>query len=139
MRSFVIGAATLLSAAILLTACASMRRETAENAQNKMVGLSKEQLLACMGPPANRTVESTGEVWSYNSRGYANARSSQQFCSTELVTVFGSACTDWFSRPNRPVAATCSVHLVMDESQVTQVSYVGPPEQCRFAVENCVR
>ena len=70
MRNFAVGAATLLSAAILLTACASMRRETTENAQNKMVGLSKEQLLACMGPPANRTVEGTGEVWSYNSRGY---------------------------------------------------------------------
>ena len=139
MRNFSVGAATLLSAAILLTACASMRRETAENAQNKMVGLSKEQLLACMGPPANRTVEGTGEVWSYISRGYANARSSKQFCTTELVTVFGSACTDWFSRPTRAVAATCSVHLVMADSQVTQVSYVGPPEQCRVAVENCVR
>jgi hypothetical protein len=139
MRSFAVGAASLLSAAILLTACASMRRETAENAQNKMVGLSKERLLACMGPPANRTVEGTGEVWSYNSRGYANGRSSQQFCTTKLVTVFGSSCTDWFSPPTRPVAATCRVHIVMDGSQVTQVSYVGPPEQCGFVVENCIR
>ena len=46
MRNFSVGAATLLSAAILLTACAPMRLEKAENAQNKMVGLSKEQLLA---------------------------------------------------------------------------------------------
>src|SRR6476620_4139135 len=140
MRSFAVGAASLLSAAILLTACASMRRETAENAQNKMVGLSKEQLLACMGPPADRTVENTGEVWSYISRGYvAGGRSSQQFCTTSLVTVFGSLCSDWLSPPTGPRTTACRVHIVMNNSQVTQVSYVGPPEQCGFAVENCVR
>jgi hypothetical protein len=31
------------------------------------VGLSKEQVLACMGPPANRMAEGATEVWSYNS------------------------------------------------------------------------
>ena len=139
MRSFAVGAATLLSAGILLTACASMQRETAVNAQNKMVGLSKEQLLACMGPPANRTVEGTGEVWSYNSRGYvASGLSSQQFCKVNLVTIIGTLCSD-FSPPTRPLARACRVNIVMNDSQVTQVSYVGPPEQCGFAVENCVR
>ncbi len=137
MRGFAIGAAILLCASILLTACASMRREEAENTQNKMVGLSKERLLACMGPPANRTIEGTGEVWSYNSRGYvASGPSSQQFCKVNLVTIFGSFCSDGSTRP---LARACRVNIVINDSQVTQVNYVGPTEQCGFAVENCVR
>ena len=32
-----------------------------------MVGMSKEQILACMGPPANKAAEGQTEVWGYNS------------------------------------------------------------------------
>jgi len=32
-----------------------------------MVGLSKEQLLVCMGLPASKAAEGQTEVWSYNS------------------------------------------------------------------------
>ena len=32
-----------------------------------MVGMSKEQVLTCMGPPASKTAEGQTEVWSYNS------------------------------------------------------------------------
>jgi len=139
MRGFSLGAAILLFAAILLTACTSMRPEQAENAQNKMVGLSKERLLACMGPPANRVVENTGEVWSYDSHGYVASGSSQQFCKTKLVTVLGELCTDWVSPPTRPSATVCRVNVVMNDSHVTQVNYIGSTEQCGFAVANCIR
>src|SRR5262249_34552358 len=47
--------------------CAGERTQIANYAQNKMVGLTKEQVLACMGPPASRATEGATEVWSYPS------------------------------------------------------------------------
>ena len=32
-----------------------------------MVGMSKEQVLACMGAPVNKATEGMTEVWAYNS------------------------------------------------------------------------
>jgi hypothetical protein len=32
-----------------------------------MVGMSKEQILKCMGPPASKAAEGQTEVWGYNS------------------------------------------------------------------------
>jgi hypothetical protein len=36
-----------------LTACAFQRAQIANDARINMIGLSKEQVLACMGPPLN--------------------------------------------------------------------------------------
>jgi len=40
-----------------------------------MVGLSREQVLQCMGPPGNKMAEGASEVWSYES-GNNHTRSS---------------------------------------------------------------
>ncbi len=42
-------------AGLALAACAVQRAQVANDAQSKMIGLSREQVLACMGPPINRT------------------------------------------------------------------------------------
>jgi outer membrane protein assembly factor BamE (lipoprotein component of BamABCDE complex) len=47
--------------------CATQRAQIANYAQNKMVGLTKEQVLACMGSPASKATEGATEVWSYPS------------------------------------------------------------------------
>jgi hypothetical protein len=47
--------------------CGAERAQIANYAQNKMVGLSKEQVLACMRPPASKATEGVTEVWSYPS------------------------------------------------------------------------
>lgn len=118
-----------LIGAIVVGGCAIQRAQVASEAQNKMIGLSKEQVLACMGPPANRAAEGQTEVWSYNSgngktvaavsgnRYGATAVSSQRFCT---------------------------VNIVMNAGSVTSLNYVGPTgglltagEQCAFAVQNC--
>jgi hypothetical protein len=52
---------------LALTACAIQRSQTANEARSNMIGLSKEQVLACMGPPLNKGAEGGIEVWSYNS------------------------------------------------------------------------
>jgi outer membrane protein assembly factor BamE (lipoprotein component of BamABCDE complex) len=47
--------------------CAAEREQIANYAQNKMVGLTKEAVLACMGTPASKATEGATEVWSYPS------------------------------------------------------------------------
>jgi len=47
--------------------CAGQREQIANYAQNKMIGLTKEQVLACMGTPASKATEGATEVWSYPS------------------------------------------------------------------------
>jgi hypothetical protein len=53
--------------AACVTDCAAERAQIANYAQNKMIGLTKEQVLACMGPPASKATEGATEVWSYPS------------------------------------------------------------------------
>ena len=72
----------MAAAACLLSGCAVQRAQQANDAQTKMVGMSKEQVLACMGPPANRATEGATEVWSYNSGN-----------NQTTVSTFGSANT----------------------------------------------
>ena len=57
----------LTVAASGLAGCAIERAQVAQDAQARMVGLTKEQVLACMGPPAAKAAEGATEVWSYNS------------------------------------------------------------------------
>ena len=52
---------------LIVSSCAVMRAKEANEAQVTMVGMSKEQILACMGVPAAKAVEGATEVWSYNS------------------------------------------------------------------------
>ena len=60
--------------------CAFHRATVANDAQNKMVGLTKEQVLACMGPPVTKATEGATEVWSYNSGN------NKQIVSTALTS-----------------------------------------------------
>src|SRR5437870_2383668 len=66
MRACLIVAVAIIVAA-LLSACAIQRAQVASDARAQMVGLTKEQVLACMGPPASKAAEAATEIWSYNS------------------------------------------------------------------------
>jgi outer membrane protein assembly factor BamE (lipoprotein component of BamABCDE complex) len=119
-----------LIACFFLSGCAIQRAQVAATAQNQMIGMSKEQVLACAGPPMNKATEGATEVWSYASgngrtdvamsggRGWATGSSSQRFCT---------------------------VNVTMASDRVARVNYVGPTgglltpgEQCAFALQNCV-
>jgi hypothetical protein len=41
----------------VVAGCAVQHAQVAQDAQGKTIGLTKEQVLACMGPPANRMTE----------------------------------------------------------------------------------
>lgn len=108
-------------AAVPLAGCAFERAEIAQRAQVTMVGLPKEQLLACMGPPINKAVEGKTEVWAYSTSPTINmdrGSGSTRFCNINITIVGGT---------------------------VSAVDYHGPTgglisegEQCAYAVGRCV-
>jgi hypothetical protein len=153
----------LIGLLLLLSGCVIQRAQTASVAQSSMVGLSKEQVLSCMGVPAASMTVGATEVWSYGSGNgrtdtYSTASASTVGASQTIgnatrigpTTYFG-ANTVGASNTNAFGFATsrhrsCTVSVVMSDDHVARVNYSGPTgglltqgEQCAFAVENCVR
>lgn len=111
--------------------CAIQRAQIAQDARVQMVGMSREQVLACMGPPANKAAEGQTEVWSYNSGDGTTVAS-------------GSASYGSFSATSS--RRFCHINVVMSGAAVVSVNYQGPTgglitagEQCAYAVDACVK
>lgn len=139
------------------------RAQTAAKAQTAMIGLSKGDVLACMGVPQAKSVEGNIEVWSYasgngrtdtfsNSQSTTNAAAAGVGQATRIGnTVYGAAAVagasetsgwGWSTRRNRG----CTVSVVLTDAKVSRITYNGPTggpltkgEQCAYAVENCVK
>lgn len=116
---------------IASSGCAIQRAQVAQDARVQMVGLSKEQVLACMGAPASKASEGNTEVW-----GYASGNG---------MTV-ASASYDRYGGTAVSSSRFCNVNIVMTSGRVTVVNYTGPTgglltasEQCAYAVDACVR
>lgn len=111
----------LLLFSTLATGCAMERAQIAQNAQVRMVGFTKERILACMGPPMNKAAEGATESWSY--------------ASTPTINMDrGSGSTRY-----------CNVTILMTGGIVSSVRYQGPTgglisegEQCAYLVNACV-
>ena len=145
--SAAVGLSILIAIGLVTSNCALQRAQVAHEAQDKMVGLRKDQVLACMGVPANKAAEGATEVWSYNS-GDDKVVSSVR--STTNMSVSGDPD---FARGHARTSAVgvssrrfCTVNVVMTDGVVTRVNYAGPTggaltsgEQCAFAVENCAQ
>jgi hypothetical protein len=113
----------VLFATMAVAGCAFQRAQIAQDARGSMIGMTKEQTLACMGPPANKAAEGATEVWSYPS-------------GNGMRTYGDSVATSRF----------CTVNLTMTNNRISQVNYLGPTgglltagEQCAFAIQNCVK
>lgn len=121
-RAFVI-----LLLGLQINGCAQIQRaDMAKKAQGSMVGLSREQVLSCMGPPANKQSDGDTEVWQYASgNGY-------QVADYDHGSVVSSA-------------RFCTVNVVMSDGVVSRLNYLGPTggllsagEQCAFAIQGCL-
>jgi hypothetical protein len=117
--------------AVALSGCAIQRAQVAQDARVQMVGMSKEQILTCMGPPANKAAEGQTEVWSYNS-------------GDGTVVASGSVSYGNFSGTSS--RRFCQINLVITGGAVASVNYQGPTgglitagEQCAYAVDACVK
>jgi outer membrane protein assembly factor BamE (lipoprotein component of BamABCDE complex) len=113
--------------ALCMAACAMQRAEMANQARGQMVGLSKEQVLACMGPPINKAAEGSTEVWSYSS--------GNNFQQASYGNGFATSTSRF-----------CTINVTMTNGQVSAINYLGPTgglltqnEQCAFAIANCVQ
>jgi len=121
-----------------LGSCAFQRAQKASDAQETMVGLSKEQVLVCMGAPENAAEVGKTEVWTYNSgNGRTDTFSNvHAWGGNGYATGIGS---------NTSSSRSCKVNVVMMSGRVAHVNYSGPTggvltkgEQCAYAVENCI-
>jgi hypothetical protein len=137
--------------ALALSGCAAQRAMEAQEAQSKMVGLTKERVLGCMGVPANRAAEGQTEVWTYGSGdGRTIGMAFSQGSSTASGVVSGSMLSAEGSSSGTSFGTSfrlhCTVSVVMTSGRVSRVNYSGPTgglitqgEQCAYAVHNCVR
>jgi outer membrane protein assembly factor BamE (lipoprotein component of BamABCDE complex) len=123
----------LAALCLLIAGCALEGAQIApQEAQNKMTGMNKEQVLICMGPPAAKIAEGHTEVWSYSSSHSTGS-------DHPTVALIASATAVL-------VTEHCTVNVVMTDNRVSQVSYYGPTgalltagERCADAIQNCVR
>lgn len=134
---------------LFLSACAVQRAEVAREAQDKMIGLSKERLLACMGVPAGKMTEGGTEVWSYNSGdgkqvSVATANTAGQFSAQRNGNSITGQSTSSTIGSRITTSRFCTINITFQEGAVSSVQYQGPTggiltrgEQCAYAVENC--
>ena len=106
----------------------------ATEARHKMVGMTKEQVLVCMGPPKKKATAGSTDVWAYDSSDGSNT---------------STGAHDKISGVNFSTShsqkSTCTVNIVMNHDVVAIVHYNGPrggfmarDEQCGYAVEHCI-
>lgn len=150
-------------ALLMLSGCVFERAQTAATAKSQMIGLSKRDVLACMGVPQARVAEGNVEVWGYESGNGRTDTFSNSYSNTTGSAVGAAEAT----RVGNTVYATgaaagtsqtgsfvdsmtrkrsCTVSVVMTNDVVSRVNYTGPTggvltkgEQCAYAVANCVK
>lgn len=126
---------TMLGAAAFFAtaACAGQTPESDQIAQQKMIGLSKKHIRACMGAPDRRAAIGSTDIWTYRS---GSAEVEGLFLAPGV-----NGMASWFAHDR-----LCDVIIIMTNSVVSQVAYSAPDggplplgEQCSFAVQNCVQ
>tara|TARA_R110000803_G_scaffold134509_3_gene201600 strand:+ start:95 stop:517 length:423 start_codon:yes stop_codon:yes gene_type:complete len=128
----------LLAVSFAISSCVYQRAGIATKAKSQMIGMTEEQILACMGPPGRKAAAGETTVWSYSSGGDSNSTSSGN-ASVYNNNIFGSSSTNTTFR-------SCKINVVMKNNLVERIDYSGRTgglftkgEQCAFAVENCVK
>jgi hypothetical protein len=146
--------AAILSLALLAVAgCAFQRAQEADQAKHQMVGMSKEQVLACMGPPAQQQAAGATEVWAYPSGGsthsvaVANAYTSGSgaYSGTPTGGVYSGSSNTTALGSSSSFARYCVVDIVFSGDTVAAVNYQGRTgglltqgAECAYAVQNCI-
>jgi hypothetical protein len=103
------------------------RAQLASDARQKMIGMPKEQVLACMGVPVRRATEGTTEVWMYTA-------------DSGTVDVAASAGGASISQ------GYCDVSVVFTDGKIIRLNYsdhndgmLTPGAQCAYAVRGCMQ
>ena len=126
---------TVVCVICLLAGCGSLdRADAAAAAKKQMIGMPREDVLACMGPPKKKATVDATEVWSYFSTDGSGSSSTDSAYIGHFAHASGSHDHSF-----------CIVNIVMKNAIVKAVNYNGPTgglldkdEQCGYAISNCV-
>jgi hypothetical protein len=115
-----------------LAGCGYQRAQVASEAPTLMMGMPKEQVLACMGQPARKGNEGPAEVWSYNSGDG----------SVDPMIVRSESASG--VPPSNQ--ASCIVNITLTGGRVSKLSYLSPEgepmkasTQCSYALQKCIQ
>lgn len=128
MPRIVCGAVALVA----LAGCGPIMSSQVADQINGMVGLSKEHVLSCMGPPTSTSSAGATEVWTYNSLGPVN---SSTVLSGNQSFVVGSTSTS---------QEFCAINLTMQSDRVVMANYrsqgklLAPSLPCYSVLHACV-
>ncbi|MCK8784845.1 hypothetical protein M0638_10670 [Roseomonas sp. NAR14] len=124
--------AALLASALALAACSWQRTQLAGEARGEMRGMTREQVLACMGQPLSTRREGGTEFLRYSSAMRAGG-------AETLIQRADRRLGD----PPEPV---CTVEVALEQGRVDRLRYTdeqGRPlqrtGQCAVAVQNCLQ
>jgi hypothetical protein len=118
--------------ALIVVSCGAIQSSQVADQINGMVGLSKEHVLSCMGPPSSTAQVGTTEVWAYNSLGPVN---SSTVVSANQSLIVGSTSTS---------QQFCAVDLTMQSDRVVAANYrsqgklLAPSLPCYTVLRACV-
>ena len=138
LHGLVTGSA-IATVSLILAGCGAFERvELAQRAKSELVGLSKEEILTCMGAPSERASAGETEVWDYESSAETIATTTGSGTATNR-RFFGSQVTAIHR-------LYCEVSVVIEQDRVTRINYQGNTgglfsegEQCSYLVENCLQ
>lgn len=94
-----------------LAGCGMVQSAQVQDQINSLGGMSKEQILMCMGPPQAKTGEGDVEVWTYSSLGSVQTSA---FIQANQNSAFGSANTSQES---------CNINISMKNGVVVAANY----------------
>jgi hypothetical protein len=124
--------ATLCAAGLMVASCGPIQSAQVQDQINGMIGLSKERVLSCMGPPTSTAQAGATEVWSYNSLGPVTTSA---LVTANQSLAIGSTTTS---------QEYCAVNLTMQNDRVTASNYrslgklLSPSLPCYTVLHACV-
>ena len=130
----------VLGLALAVSACAAYERaDQAKKVQSQMVGMRKDQVRACAGPPRRRQVRDESEVWIYEV-GDDDVRRGPGPPAADTGS-FG------VPSPSRTIPRRyCVARVFIRNGRVSRVTYSGMTggvfsrgEQCAFVLGSCLR
>ncbi len=147
----------ILAAGLCAAGCqaplSTIERTISGNPAQPYRGMSKEEIVACAGAPANSYSNGAGETLVYHYNGAGPVPSAEKKKKDDGGSPFGGRKSnkDW----------TCSASLVFEGGRLERVTfahrdvvspyeqkrdpttgekkYVTPPEPCNFSLPNCAR
>lgn len=141
----------------VLSGCAIQQSVDAGLAKENILGMTHEEVWACMGPPHASAAFASAEVWSYQSGGSSQSVSTGgaygQSSTNGSGTYGGGA---WQGQSDTDAYAlnlgntnsfgySCQVNITFTGDRVAKVSYMGrtgklltPDSECYFATKECL-